>query len=90
MLWISTVREMNPDPHLLSCTNTNWKFMNDLNLRTETLKSLQKNKENTSGYVEAELPDEDSSGVTCNEKVSAQHFRYSLRIYKEYKTWTSK
>lgn len=88
MLWIATVREMNPDPHLLSCTNTNWKFMNDLNLRIETLKSLQKNKENTSGYVEAKLPNEDTSGVTCNEKVSVQHFRYSLRIYKEYKPWT--
>lgn len=52
--------------------------MNDLNLRTETLKKLQKNKENTSGYVETELPNEDSIGFTCNEKVSAQH----------YKTWT--
>jgi hypothetical protein len=45
--WLSAYRKLKPDPCLSPCTSINLKWINDLNIRPETLKLVQKRVGNT-------------------------------------------
>jgi hypothetical protein len=45
--WLSAHRKLKLDPGLSPCTSINSKWINDLNIRPETLKLVQKRAGNT-------------------------------------------
>jgi hypothetical protein len=49
--WISTWRRLKLDPSLSLCTDINPKWIKDFNVRTETLKQLQKAVGNTWEHI---------------------------------------
>jgi hypothetical protein len=46
-MWLSACRKLKLDPHLSPCTSISSKWIKDLNIRPETLKSLQERAGNT-------------------------------------------
>jgi hypothetical protein len=45
--WLSALRELKLDPCLSPCTSINSKWIKDLNIRSKTLKLVQKRAKNT-------------------------------------------